>query len=355
MIIPLRFGLGFGQDQTVHNISQYAETAERFGFDHISIVDINNLAHEVNVMMTLAAGATNRIHIGHGVTNPKVYHPGAIANAAATLRELHGDRVFIGIGTGADMGNLLHQGVSVAELREAIVFMQQYSSGEEGSWRGTPWHNEWIARSVDAGRAVPIWMAVAGPRNCRVAGELASAVLSVGMDPELQRWRREQVDVGAEKAARDASEIDFWIRTQIYITESKQAARRELAPYAATCTLELYTILRQQHPAIEDLRRRLERRHPGILDELRIIHDNYDPYWTERADGPQTEYVSQRVIDLFIASGTIDEIGDRIEALAPLGIAGVSSVLFSIEEDLEMLQRISGELMPRFSSGGVKS
>ena len=346
--MKLRFGLGFGQDQTVHNVARYAARAEELGFHHLSIVDINNLAHEVNVMMTVAALATERILIGHGVTNPATYHPGAIANAAATLRELTNGRAFVGIGTGAPMGQLVHHGVSVAKLREAVVFIQRYSAGEEGEWKNERWHNEWIRHSSWAGQSVPVWMAVGGPRNCRLAGELAAAAFSCGMDPELQRWRREQLDVGLERSGRDPAALELWMRTQIYVSESKEEARRELAPYAATTALELVTVLKQRHPAIDDLRQRLERRHPGILDELTLIYDHYDPYWTERVGGPQTEHVSQRVIDFFCASGTLEDIEAQIEALIPLRIAGVSSVLFSITEDMAMLGRITEGLMPRF-------
>lgn len=343
--MTLKFGLGFGQDQTVHNVAEFAQHAEALGFDHISIVDINNLAHEVNVMMTIAALATQRILIGHGVTNPATYHPGAIANACATLRELTGNRAFVGIGTGAPMGQLVHRGVRLAELREAIEFIQCYSAGEEGQWKGEWWHNEWIRGSCFAGHPVPVWMAVAGPKNCQLAGGLADAVFSCGMDPELQRWRREQLDEGIEKSGRDPTSLQLWARTQIYLASSKEQARRELAPYAATTALELVTILKQDQPAIVDLRRRLERRHPGIIDELTVIYDNYDPYWTERIDGPQTAYVSQRIVDFFCASGTAEDIKTQIDALTSLDIVGVSSVLFSIVEDHAMMEHIARELI----------
>ena len=53
--MSMQFGLGFGQDQTVHTITEFAQLAEELGYAHITIADINNLAHEVNVLMTIAA------------------------------------------------------------------------------------------------------------------------------------------------------------------------------------------------------------------------------------------------------------------------------------------------------------
>lgn len=344
--MAVEFGIGLGQDQDVHNVARYARVAEDLGFHHATMIDMGTLGQEVNVMMTVAALGTERIRIGHGVTNPATYHPGAIANAAASLRELTGGRAFVGIGAGGPYGQYLKKGVPMRELREAVQFIKEYSAGRDGEWRGERWHSEWIRDSKWAGQSVPIWVAVAGPKTCRIAGEFADAVFSIGMDAELQRWRMEQIEQGALAAGRDPASIDVWVRTQCYIAESKQAAKREMEPYAATCTWELYQILKRETPETLDLRKRIERRHPGLLDEFKRIFDNWDPYWTERIGGPQTVHTTQRVIDFFLASGPADQINEQIDVLAPLGIKGLSSVMFSIQEDLAMLERMSAELIP---------
>ena len=345
----MKFGLGFGQDQNVHNVGEYARRAEALGYDHITIADINNLAHEVNVMMTVAGMATERIHIGHGVTNPATYHPGAIANAMATLRELTGNRAFVGIGAGGPYGQLLHRGVKMKALREAVHFIRDYSSGGDGELADGAWHSEWIRSSDWNGEHVPIWVAVAGPRTCEISGEAGDAVLSIGMDPALQAWRRDQVARGAEQVGRDPRSVAFYVRTQCYLTESKEAAKRELEPYAATCTWELHQILRRKNEHTVDLAERIEARHPGMLEEFARIYDAYDPYWTERIGGPQTKLVTQRVIDFFLASGTADDISAQIEALQPVGIDGLSMVMFSIERDVAMMEGLSRDVMPRFA------
>ena len=344
----MKFGLGFGQDQNVHNVAEYARKAEALGYDHLTFADINNLAHEVHVMMTLAGMATEKILIGHGVTNPATYHPGAIANAMATLRELTGDRAFVGIGAGGPYGQLLHRGVKMKQLRDAVHFIRAYSSGADGELADGEWHSEWIRNSRYKGRHVPQWVAVAGPRTCEISGEAGDAVLSIGMDPVLQGWRRDQVARGSASAGRDPKSVAFYVRTQCYITESKAAAKRELEPYAATCTWELYQILKRKNEHTVDLAERIEARHPDILEEFERICATYDPYWTERIGGPQTEFVSQRVIDFFLASGTAEDISAQIEALRPMGIDGLSMVMFSIEDDFGMMETLARDVMPRF-------
>ena len=353
--MSLRFGLGFGQDQSVHNIAQYAKAADDLGYHHITVADINNLANEVNVLMTLAAMASDRVLIGHGVTNPATYHPGAIANAMATIRELSHDRAFVGIGAGGPYGQLLHKGVPMKELRQAIKFISDYSAGKDAELSDGVWHSEWIRASGWNDKPIPVWVAVAGPKTCQISGEVGDAVLSIGMDPELQSWRMDQVARGAERSGRDPFAIDFYIRTQCYIADSKEAAKRELEPYAATCTWELYQILLRENPATIELQKRIEHRHPGILNEFKSIYDAYDPYWTERIGGPQTKFVSQRVIDFFLATGTPDDISEQLSALQDIGAQGISSALFSIEKDLEMMERMSQEIMPNFVSQSGRS
>ena len=156
----------------------------------------------------------------------------------------------------------------------------------------------------------------------------------------------DQIARGAEAAGRDPSEVAVWVRTQCYLAESKAALRREMAPYAATAAWELHQILRQDNPEVADLRARLERAHPGILDDFRRIYEHWDPYWTERIGGPQTEFTTQRVIDFFLASGSAEEVAEQCDALKALGVRGISSVLFSIREDTGMMRRMAAELMP---------
>ena len=95
-------------------------------------------------------------------------------------------------------------------------------------------------------------------------------------------------------------------------------------------------------------RQRIEQQHPGIIAEFKAIYDHYDPYWTERIGGPQTEYVTQRVIDFFLANGTPDDIAAQFAALERIGVTGISTVTYSIERDRDMMSRLAKEIMPRF-------
>src|SRR5262245_35914376 len=94
------FGIAFGRDNSTLDAPEMSRMADELGFSHLTFVDMGNVAREVHVMMTLAAVNTQRIQIGHGVTDPDMYDPQVIANAVASLNELTGGRAFVGIGGG---------------------------------------------------------------------------------------------------------------------------------------------------------------------------------------------------------------------------------------------------------------
>src|SRR4051794_17032074 len=125
----MQFGIGFGQDLRVGDVAAYARAAEEAGFEHATFIDMSNLGTEVHVTMAVATAGSERIRIGHGVTDPIMYHPAIIAAAVGTIRELCGERVFVGIGAGGPYGKPYLRSAKIAELLEAVRFIKAYSAG----------------------------------------------------------------------------------------------------------------------------------------------------------------------------------------------------------------------------------
>ncbi|MCL2582415.1 MAG: LLM class flavin-dependent oxidoreductase, partial [Streptosporangiales bacterium] len=81
-------------------IEQQARLCEDAGFDGMFITDSQNLWLECWVALTVAAMTTSRLKLGTCVTNPVTRHPAVTADAAASLQEVSGGRVILGIGRG---------------------------------------------------------------------------------------------------------------------------------------------------------------------------------------------------------------------------------------------------------------
>ncbi len=223
------FGITMGQKEPVSEIADQAIVAEESGFDHISFIDSQNRSRDVYAMMTVAALNTRRVHIGQMVTVPSTRHPSVTANATATVAELSGDRVFLGLGTGGSaVRSMGMETRPLGELKETVQFIRKYTEGEEAEFRGTKMHSEWIRRPL------PIYMAASGPKSLKLAGELADGVITMGGPTFVMKWKLDHIYKGAEKAGRDPSKLDIWVRSYIYVTDSK---KRPIGSWPTLCPL----------------------------------------------------------------------------------------------------------------------
>jgi 5,10-methylenetetrahydromethanopterin reductase len=340
----VHFSVGMGRNLRADEAADHARIAEECGFSHLTWVDQPNLSRDMYVSLAVAALNTRRIRLGQGVTDPQTYHPSVIANASATLNELTGGRAFLGIGAGGPYGKVMRP-LTVTEMGEAIRFIRGYLAGEEVEWKGARMHSEWSRMSV------PIYLAVHGPKMCRLAGAVADGVIFLGLHPEMVRWRMELIQDAAVKAGRDPAKIDIWARTMIYVSDTKEGAHREVRSYPTAYT-KLHEFFAAKTPEIRELRDRLDRVEPGLVEELMAgsvrAANAYDPYYHEHVDAPHAKLVTQRMIDFFHLTGPTAEIRARIEELGRLGVTTVSTVLFTIIDKKGMMRRINSEIMPHF-------
>ena len=110
-------------------IVEQAKLAEQMGFDCIWCVEHTALTQYAHMsapetVLAFIAGATSRIHVGHGVVclPPAMNHPVKVAERIATLDILSGGRVHFGMGKGGmpDMSKM-----SPAELEAAAKGMKE--------------------------------------------------------------------------------------------------------------------------------------------------------------------------------------------------------------------------------------
>ena len=338
----IEFGVGMGRNLRIDEVADHARVAEESGFSRISFIDSQNLSRDVYSMMTIAALNTDRIRIGHGVTVPFTRHPSVTANATATVNELSGGRAFLGIGAG--MSAVWTMGMKARphqEFRETIQFTKRYMLGEEAEFKGAKMQSEWIRRPV------PIYVACRGPRACQLAGELGDGAFISDANPVAIKWKMELMEKGALKAGRDPSEIDVAIRASIYIAESKEAARYEVASQAATNN---YVPRLPDTPEVADLRKRIERAEPGLLDEMQQAHEGYDAYQHERTDAPHGKLVTQRMIDFLMLTGTVDDICEQIYGIQQVGVKTIFAIVYTIIDKKGMMREIGNKIIPHFRS-----
>ena len=343
----MNFGIGMGRNDRMDEIAELSRLAAEHGFSHVTFVDEPYLARDVHVMAAIAALSTKRIKIGQGVVDPMTYHPSALANAAASLHELTGGRAFLGIGASGPFGKIMKP-LPNRDLREAVLFARRFLDGEEAEYKGQRMQSEWI------GRYVPIYLAADGPKALQLAGEMADGVIFMGGPPDFVKWKVENIYRGAERAGRDPSTIDICTRSYVYVTDSKEEARRELAGFVPFGVQFLERL--GKDPGVMKVFERLDREQPGIVDEMVKFQaavdefrrpDGYNP-WFEKMDAPYSGLMTLRMIECVHLVGSAEEIGEKIRALAEVGVTTVATATYTIVDKKRMVRDVAERIMPHF-------
>ena len=182
---------------------------EALGFSHLWLTDSSLHARNCYAYLTLAAGSSSRLLLGTAVTNPATRHPAITAAAAATVDEISGGRLILGIGAGDRP--LLALGLrpsSLATLEAAIDGIRRLWRGEEVGLRASTFELNSAHLRFQARPDIPVFLSASGPKTLELAGRIADGViLLVGLFPEALEWAIAQVVQGAQAADRPRPQI----------------------------------------------------------------------------------------------------------------------------------------------------
>lgn len=176
---------------------RHAMIAEEAGFDGVVVsehfhpwVDDDSASGFAFSTLGAMAQATSRIRLVTGVTTPLFrYHPGVVAQAAATIDRLSGGRFDLGVGTGENIneGPLGYEFPAYAEraarMTEALQIMRRLLDGEKLSFEGEYYRTDRARLYSPPIGDVPIWMAAGGPKSAALAARHAQGVITSVKDP----------------------------------------------------------------------------------------------------------------------------------------------------------------------------
>ena len=342
--MTLKFCAGIGAVPDVKLIADLAKTLEDNGFSFMTLLDSPGMTIDVHLMMAIAAQNTSKIKIGQGVVDPMTYHPLTIANIAASMDQIAKDRVFIGIGSGNPMSKGRPR-AKLKDMRDAISFIRNYMSGQEVEYNGVKMQSDWIKKPA------PIIMSAHGPKSLQLAGEIADGVIFLCLHPVYVKWQLELIARGAEKAGRDPDTIDNWARCMVYPTDNKADAFRETSA-APSSYAGLWRVLIRDIPEVEDLRARMEKSDPGLVDELikdtKKYSESLQTRFAERIDAPHSKMVTQRMIDFFHFSGKEEAIIEQMEELADIGVKTISMTTYTLINKVAMVKEVGNKIVKHF-------
>jgi probable F420-dependent oxidoreductase len=145
----------FGQGSTPEGIRRMAEAAEELGFDSVWVTEhiivgpeaVTPFGRVYDPLVVLAwvAGFTQQIGLGTSIVLVPLHHPIRLAKEVATLQELSGGRVRLGVGVGWHKDEFRFMGYEFAgrgpRADEALRLMRALWDGER-AFRGEHWSFE---------------------------------------------------------------------------------------------------------------------------------------------------------------------------------------------------------------------
>ena len=223
MMIEPQQGMSYDDILSVALAAERAGIETFFRSDHYSSFPEAGLA-TTDAWTTTAGLArdTSTIKLGVLVSPVTFRLPGPLAKIVATVHEMSGGRVELGLGAGWHEGEALQFGVPFPPLKERLDMLEEQVTILRGLWSeppgwsftGTHYHLEdtlFEPRPEAAGRP-PIHLIMGGdgkPRSCRVAAQHADEYNVVFATPDRARTAFEGVRRACEARGRDADELVY--------------------------------------------------------------------------------------------------------------------------------------------------
>jgi len=219
------------------DLIEYAIAAEKAGFDALWVSDHfhpwqDNQGHCAHAWITLAAMGqrTERLLLGTGITCPIYrYNPAEVAHAFASLGVLYPDRVFLGVGTGEALNEVPAGGgwgpyrERAERLAEAITLIRRLWTEDWVSLEGRYYRLEGAKLYDKPARPVPIYVAGAGPKSARLAGQYGDGWIT---DAPTLTGRKDVVlafEEGARAAGKDPTAMPRLVEPFVIVGGREEA------------------------------------------------------------------------------------------------------------------------------------
>ncbi len=338
----LGFYLGYwGVASGSEELAATVEEAERLGYD--SVWSAEAYGSDAATILAFLAGRTRRIKLGSAIFQMPARTPAMTAMTAATIDQLSGGRMVLGIGSsGPQVAEGWHGQRFARQLRRTREYVEvlRLALARER----LEYHGETLELPLPDGpgkalklmiqpvqERVPIYLAAIGPKNTALAGEIADGWLPTLFSPEHVADVRALLEEGASRSGRSLDGFEIAPVINAYVSDDTERARDVMRP-----GLALY--IGGMGSREQNFYNRVVQRY-GFEAEAREIQDLYLAGKKEEA----ARAIPTQLIDLVSLCGPVDSIRDRLAAFRDAGVGTllVAPMTFTREETTEQLRQIA--------------
>lgn len=304
----LSFGVTVLPDPPYTRLLELIRLAEENGFDYGWTYDSHVLWQEGMVLLTLMATATSRLKLGHCVTNPGTREPTVIASGYATLQDVSGGRMVLGIGRGDSARRVIgYKPVPMAAFERSCEMIRQLMTGATVEWNDREISLEWARDLPD----VPLYVAGYGPKALGVAGRVSDGVIVQLADPVIIEWIMSRARAAAEKAGRDPDSLECIVCAPSHVSDDLEDARNQVRWFPAMVSNHVMDLIKR-YGTDSDI--------PKELTDYVQAREFYDYKDHSRVGAAHGEFVSDEICDRFCVIGSSDQVSTKLRELESIGV-----------------------------------
>ena len=236
-------------------VVNFGPLAEELGFDSVWVMDhlFNNgyirerlddkpYYHPMATLSHISA-LTSRLQLGTSVLVLPYHNPVELAKYAATLDQMSGGRVILGVGVGAMTPEFDALGIPMSQrgllTNESMDIMRELWSNQDPRYSSDRWEFEDLkfspkpVQSVAGSPHVPLWVGGGSPGALRRAARRGNGWHPSGMSAEEFAIGRQRVRELAESAGRNPDDLVMSARVEVEAhggPSSQRAADRSRLP-----------------------------------------------------------------------------------------------------------------------------
>jgi F420-dependent oxidoreductase-like protein len=331
------WGLGL----TSRDQLEIVQEAERLGYD--SVWTAEAYGSDAATILGWLAGQTSKIRIGSAIFQMPARSAAMTAMTAATLDQLSGGRMLLGIGSsGPQVAEGWHGqrfGRQLQRTREYVAVVRKVLARER-----LEFHGETLELPLPDGPGkalkltiapvqdrIPIYLAAIGPKNTQLAGEIADGWIPIFFSPENVGQLRPLLEEGAARAGRSLDGFDIAPTVNMSIDDDLAGARDRMRPFIALYVGGMGSRKQNFYNALAV--------RYGFEEAAKEIQDLY-------LDGRRDEAaaaVPDELVDTVTLCGPPDRVRERLAVYrdAGVGTLGITPVAGSKDERIEQLRLVA--------------
>lgn len=293
----MAIGAFIGAGRSLDAALERVRLAEELGYESVYVTHI--AARDSLTLLTRYATVTERIRLGTGVLPIFSRTPASTAQTAATIDEISGGRMVLGLGVShrVTVENWFDAEITkpVQQMREYVGIVRAILRGETPPEGGEFFRSRFTFLGYPPRPDLPIYVAALSPNMLRLAGEIADGVMLWLCNPEyIRETVIPSVAEGREAAGKELAGFDVVAAVPTAVADDADAARdafrRDLIPYAS---LPFY-------------RRMLER--SGFGDDLAAFDEGMAAGDTQRAMAG----LSNELLGSLAGIGSADDVRAKV-------------------------------------------